>query len=166
MTTTIVAETLAKALAECDPNRIADALRAYGIGMALSPQKYTWLGSTGATAVDITTAGFLSRATPGTKTPTLPQSQLALPPAMHIATLRVTTGPSGSVGAYQVTDAGGTASLLQIAGASGNTSLSVQGTALISDDGATVTFPAQISGFVIEYVPRSAYDVTLLFEHA
>lgn len=166
MTTTIVPETLAKALNEADPNRIADALRAYGIGVALSPQKFSYLGTTGASAQVVTAAAFAALATPGSKTPTLPQGVVTLPPIMHIATLRVTTGPSGSVGNYIATDSAGTPALLQVVGASGNTSLAGVGVATLSDDGTTIGFPTNVSGFVIEYVPRSLQDVTSLFEHA
>lgn len=171
--TTVLQETLAKALTEADPNRLADALREYGVGMHLSPQKWTWLGSTGATAVTFagTTSGatsavnFLANASPGPQTPALPLGQLMLPPALAIGTLRVTTGPSGSVGTYEMTDVGGTAQLLQSAGPSGAQVLT-PGVARISDDGSTITFPAQVSGFVIEYIPRSAVDVMSLFEHS
>jgi hypothetical protein len=165
MPTNVIPETLAKVLSEGDPNRIADAFRAYGIGMHLSPQKFSWLGSTGATAVAINTAAFLAAATPGPKTPTLPASQTTLPAILEVGTLRVTTGPSGSVGAYTVTDAGGTAQLLQVAGPSGAQVL-VPGLALLSDDGSTLTFPVAVSGFVLEYIPCSALDVTSLFEHS
>lgn len=161
--TNVIAETLAKALNEGDPNRLADALRLYGLGMHLSPQKYSWVGSTGATAVSINTAAFLAAATPGPKTPTLPASQATLPAILEVGTLRVTTGPSGSVGTYTVTDAGGAPQLLQ---AAGGASLIVPGIALLSDDGATLTFPVAVSGFVLEYIPRSALDVTALFEHS
>lgn len=160
-----LAETLAKALTEGDPNRLADALRAYGLGMHLSPQKWAWLGTTGATAVPINTAAFIAGASPGAKTPALPQGIATLPGILEVGTLRVTTGPSGSVGPYTVTDAGGTAQLLQLAGASGAQVLT-PGIATLSDDGNTLTFPAQVSGFVLEYIPRSVQDVTTLFEHS
>lgn len=157
--TNVLVETLAKALGESDPNRLADALRTYGLGLHLSPQKWTWLGTTGATSVAINTASFLAGASPGAKTPALPQGLAALPAALGIETLRVTTGPSGSVGAYGVVDSGGTAQLPPLAGPSG-AQVTTFGTALISDDGATITFPTNVSGFVIEYIPRSLVDVT------
>lgn len=162
MSTTVINETLAKVLAEADPNRIADALRSYGIGMHLSPMKYTWLGATGATAVAITTAAFLALATQGANTPTLPAAQATLPPALVIGTLRVTTGPSGSVGPYIVTDAGGTPRSTALAGASG-AQVAQPGVALLSDDGSTLTFATNVSGFVLEYIPRGATDVTSIY---
>lgn len=164
--TTIIPETLAQALYQADPNRIADALRKYGIGVTLSPQKFTWLGSTGATAVNITTAAFAALAVPGPNTPTFPQGVTTLPAIMNMSTLRVTTGPSGSVGNYGLSDSGGAPALVGISGASGAQTLGIPGIATISDDGTTITFPAQVSGFVIEYVPRSLYDVNLPFEHS
>lgn len=172
--TVVLAETIAKALAECDPNRLADALRQYGFGMHLSPQKWTWLGSTGATAVQFggASAGataaiaFLASASPGPQTPSLPQNQTMLPPALIVGALRVTTGPSGSVGPYIITDAGGTPQAPQLAGPSGAQVLDVPGVAVLSDDGATLTFAEQVSGFVLQYIPRSAVNVLQLFEHS
>lgn len=154
-TTTVLNETLAKALNEAEPNTLADALREYGIGMALSPQKWTWVGAAGATAVPINTAAFLAAATAGAKTPALPQNQLVLPNAMHIASLRVTTGASGTLGNYAQTDAGGTPAYPGTNGSGGVVAL--------SDDGSTLTFPAAVQGFVIQYVPRSVKDVTSTF---
>ena len=166
-TTTVLVETLAKALGESDPNRLADALRTYGIGLHLSPQKYTWLGpSGGSTAVNITTAAFLAGASAGAKTPALPQGLSGLPAALDVCTLRVTTGPSGAVGPYGVTDAGGTPQALSLGGPSGAQTLTVPGLATLSDDGTTLTFPVAVSGFVIEYIPRSLVDVTLPFDHS
>lgn len=162
-TTQTIVETLAKALNESDPNRLPDALRAYGIGQHLSPQKWTWLGpSGGATAVNIASAAFAAGASAGPQTPPLPQGATGLPPALDVCTLRVTTGPSGAVGVYGVTDAGGTPQLLQVAGGI----LAVPGLATLSDDGTTLLFPAAISGFVIEYIPRGNQNVLSLFEHA
>lgn len=159
-TTTVISNTLAQALYKSDPNTLADTLRQYGIGTHLSPQKWAWLGTTGATAVAINTAAFFTNASPGAYTPALPQSQSVLAPALIVGTLRVTTGPSGSVGAYLVTDSGGTTQLKANTGVSGAAVLSQPGVALLSDDGTTITFPAQVSGFIIEYLPRSFTDVT------
>lgn len=155
--TVVITETLAQALYQADPNRLPDALRKYGVGVALSPQKFTWLGATGATAVNLTTAAFIANATPGPNTPTLPQGVVTLPAIMNISTLRVTTGASGAVGNYASTDSGGTPAYPV------GTAF---GTVAMSDDGTQIIFPSQVSGFVIEYVPRSLYDVNLPFEHA
>lgn len=164
----VVAETVAKALNESDPNRLFDALRLYGFGMHLSPQKYTWLGTTGATAVNITTTSWFANASGGSKTPGLPQGATqALPAALIIGNVRVNTGPSGSLGHYYVADSSYTGAVypgFMAGGATGATA--AIGIALLSDDGSTLTFPAQVSGFVINYIPRSYVDVTSPFEHA
>lgn len=161
--TQILAETLAKALEKADPNRLADILRIYGLGTHLSPQKYSWLGATGASAVNIASALFLSQVTPGPFTPTMPPGVTGLPPALLVSMLRVFTGASGVVGQYMMTDPAGS---LAYPAASGGASGGVApGFARLSDDGTTITFPQTVSGFVIEYVPRSFLDVMQLFEH-
>lgn len=152
-------ETLAKALGEADPNRLADALRQYGLGTHLSPQKFTFLGAAGATAQNITTAAWLARATPGSATPTLPIAQATLPPILSVVALRVTTGPSGAAGTHIISDAGGTPAQPNSA------AVGAPGIALLSDDGTTLTFASAVSGFVLEYIPRSARDVNGLFEN-
>lgn len=157
--TTTLTPNLALGLSNSDPNRISDALREYGIGLHLSPQKWTWLGTTGATAVNITTAAFVAGASAGANTPPLPLGVLTLPGALLVGTLRVTTGASGSVALYDVTDSGGTARLGALLSSSTGSSGQTKGVALISDDGSTITFPAQVSGFVLQYVPRSLVDV-------
>lgn len=153
--TTIIPETLAQALYQSDPGRMPDAQRKYGVGLMLSPQKFTWLGTTGASGVNLTTAAFAALAVPGSATPTLPQGVTTLPAIMHVTTLRVSTGPSGAAGNYALTDAGGTPAYPPAGGF---------GIVTLSDDGTTLGFPANVSGFVIEYVPRSLYDVNLPFE--
>ena len=164
--TTVLAETLAKALGECDPNRLADALRDYGFGMHLSPLKYTLTSSPGATAWVITGATAAAGASAGTKTPALPQNQQTLPPILSVTMLRVITGVSGGQGPFLVTDSGGTPQLLQVAGPSGAQVLDCPGVCLLSDDGTTITFPEQVKSFVIQYISRSLQDVTTLFEHS
>ncbi len=161
-----VNETLAKALNETDPNRLMDALRLYGFGMHLSPQKYTWLGTTGATAVNITSLGFFANASGGAQTPPLPQgATAALPPILMLAMMRVTTGPSGSVGSYFDTDPGGPLAYPGVTGGAGaSATVGPPGICQLSDDGTTLTFPAQVSGFVIEYLPRSYVNVLSPFE--
>jgi hypothetical protein len=60
----------------------------------------------------------------------------------------VTVG--SATGPYVVTDAGGTAVA---------TTATYPGTALLSDDGTTLTFPSAVTGFVLEYQCRSIADV-------
>lgn len=174
--TTVIPESLAKALNEADPNRIADALRILGIGVHLSPQKWAYLGTTGATSVvfgggtssSTAAAAFIANASAGLMTPALPSNFPYLLPALSVATLRVTTGASGVPGLYMVADASYTAALypLGFTNAAGIGQIdTVPGVALLSDDGTTLTFPAQASGFVIEYIPRSNQNVLANFEH-
>lgn len=65
-----------------------------------------------------------------------------------VGTLRVTAG-AAAAGDRAITDAGGTASAT---------------VAKISDDGKTLTFEANVTGFVMTYMPRSAVDTSAKFE--
>lgn len=65
-----------------------------------------------------------------------------------IQTLRVTAG-AAAAGHRNVTDAGGTPAATL---------------ATISDDGKTLTFEANVTGFVLTYTPRSAIDTGTKFE--
>lgn len=91
----------------------------------------------------------------GTVSATVPLS----PPALVVTALRVSdvSGGTGAAGPRHVTDAGGTA------GAPGATG---PGIALLSDDGATLTFEGTVKAIVIEYVPRSSADVTAAFKRS
>ena len=71
----------------------------------------------------------------------------ALPAIGDVLTLRVTAG-AAAAGDRMVTDAGGTASAT---------------VAKLSDDGTTLTFEANVTGFVITYTPRAAVDVASKF---
>lgn len=163
MSTQTFAHTLAVALAEANPNTLADALRAYSIGEHLSPQKWAFSTSPGATMWTITGATAYAGASPGSKTPALPIAYNTLPAILAVGTLRVTDGVSGGQGMFIVGDAGATAQLLQVAGASGGQTLGAPGIARLSDDGTTLTFPEAVKGFIIEYIPRSRTDVTSIF---
>lgn len=65
------------------------------------------------------------------------------PPALAISTLRVVAG-AAAAGGRKIVDAGGTADA---------------NTCLLSDDGATLTFEANVTQLVVAYIPRSAVDL-------
>lgn len=62
--------------------------------------------------------------------------------------VRVTTGTLAA-GVYVVTDAGGTAR-------AADTANGILGICTLSDDGATLTFSANLTGAVVSYIPRLA----------
>ena len=72
------------------------------------------------------------------------------PPALGPAsvTARVTAG-TALAGVYRVTDAAGTA-----------VDSATLGVATLSADGATLTFDAAVTELVVDYIPRSAVDMT------
>lgn len=114
------------------------------LGNMLSPVKVT-VASLGATATpDITSAAVLAAASAisGLERETGDR----LPAILAVKTLRVTAVGTGATGPRIVTDSGGTA----VAPSSG-----IAGVALISADGTTLTFEGTVTGFVIEYIPRS-----------
>lgn len=76
------------------------------------------------------------------------------PPALGPAsiTARVTTG-TALAGVYRVTDSGGT-----------EVDSATLGVATLSDDGATLTFAAAVTGVVVDYIPRSESDITADFQ--
>lgn len=71
------------------------------------------------------------------------------PPALIVQHARVTTGVS--TGNYIPTDSGGTA-----AAPSG----AAPGVVKVSDDGATLTFNANVEALTVTYIPRSDTDIT------
>jgi len=130
--------TLQLVLDEANPNDLSVALQQAKLGTILAPLKRAFTGLTAAAAFDLTLIDGTGETT-GTGNP----NRL---PAAHVRTLRVTaSGTGATVGAYFVTDAGGTAVSAATSGAAG--------IALISDDGKTITFPTTVTAFVIEYVP-------------
>lgn len=135
------ARTLQEVLDEANPNELADALRKAKLGTTLAPLKRTFTGLTGAASYDLT-ALDASGETAGKSNP----NRLA---ALNVTTLRVTAATTGTaVGSYITTDAGGTV-------VSPATSTAV-GIAKLSDDGKTLTFAtADVTAFVIEYIPRT-----------
>jgi hypothetical protein len=116
------------------------------LGNMLSPVKVTVASLTATATPDITSAAVLAAASAisGLERETGDR----LPAILAVKTLRVTTsGTANTVGSYAITDAAGTA-LTPTASAN-------VGLALLSDDGTTLTFPTTVTGFVIEYIPRS-----------
>jgi hypothetical protein len=137
--TATAAETLKSVLDEANPNRLADALRKVALGTLLTPAKLTLTGLTGTTH-NITDAAHGSN-----------------PAILSVVSLRATAATTAaSVGSYAVTDAGGTVL--------SPTASSKVGFAKLSDDGATLTFATgDVTAFVLEYIPRSANDITAAF---
>jgi hypothetical protein len=120
----------------------ASAMQTMKIGNRLANVKAVITGLTAAAAIDITTAASKAAATITGITLATGEN---LPPIGHVLTLRVTNVGSGATGPRIVVDAGGAA-------IAPNT---YAGHALISDDGATLTFEGTVTGFILEYVPRA-----------
>lgn len=142
--TTNKVDLLQRELDKANPNTLADALRLVKLGHLLAPIKVTFAALSAAAAVDITTAASKAAATIVGITL---ESTENLPPIGVVRTLRVTAG-AAQAGPRVVTDAGGTAAAgaTGLGGAGG-------GVALISDDGKTLTFEGNVTGFVLEYYP-------------
>jgi len=140
--TTSVVDTVQAELDKADPNTLADVLRLVKLGTMVTPLKRTFTGLTSATAFDLTAIDGTGE-TAGATNP----ARLAL---LDCRTLRVTAG-AATAGPRTLTDSGGTAGA---PGANG------PGVVVISDDGKTLTFEAGVTGFVIEYVPRAATNMT------
>ena len=138
MTTTTLESTPQSVLNKAAPNLHADALAKIKVGNVLSPIKVTFASLTAAAAIDITTADSKAAATIVGFTPALASGQ-NLPAIGQVVTCRVTAG-TAATGDRQITDAGGSAS----------TSV-----AILSDDGKTLTFEANVTGFVLTYFPRA-----------
>jgi hypothetical protein len=74
----------------------------------------------------------------------------SLAPILKITALRVTAG-AATAGARIITD---------------SAALAAATVAALSDDGTTLTFEDTVTAFVLEYIPRSAVDMTALNEFA
>lgn len=142
--------TFAEKLNDANPNLLATLLQQVKLGKMLDPVKVTFAGLTASAAIDITTAASRTGATINQGLEGIAAGE-ALPPIQMVKTLRVTAVGTGALGARVVTDAGGTATV-----AAGNH----PGIALLSDDGKTITFEGTVTGFVLEYMPRSEVDLT------
>lgn len=134
------------------PNTIADVLRKMRVGTMLDPMKVTVAGLAAAAAVDITAAATRAAAT--VNSGQVPTGE-NLPAVLDVRTLRVTGVGTATAGPRVVTDVDGTAVAPDGGGRAG--------VALISNDGKTLTFEGTVTGFVIEYIPRSYTDLTADF---
>jgi hypothetical protein len=143
--TTTASETLQTILNKGDPALVGTAAAKMKLGTMMTPLKRTFTGLAAAAAFDLTAIDGTGE-TGGSSN----ANRLAV---LAPKTLRVTaSGTANSVGSYATTDASG-ATVSPTAGAN-------VGLALLSDDGKTVTFPTTVTAFIIEYVPRSAIDMT------
>lgn len=153
MTTLTETQTYQTALDKANPNLLADLLAAMKLGTLLTPLKRTFTGLTAAASFDLTAIDGTGETT-GASNP----NRLA---ALSVTTLRVTSETSGTdgTGSYVVTDVDGT--MLD------PTNSTAAGVARISDDGTTITFPeADVTGFVITYIPRAQVTMTSAFPPA
>ena len=151
--TTTKAKTLAQVLEQANPNLVADALRKIDLARMLDPVKVTFAGLASAAAQNITTAAARAAATVDQGLKDLIAGE-GLPPILSVVALRVTAGTLAA-GPAIVTDSGGTPTAI------GTGSAHV---ATLSDDGKTLTFQAAVTGFVLEYIPRSTADFGASFE--
>lgn len=152
MATTTVAETIQETLEKADPNTIPDAFRKMKFARMATVIKVT-VAALGATATpNITSAAVKAAATIAG---VVLASGENLPPIGQVLSLRISaSGTAGSLGTYAVSDAGGTA-IVPPGGAS-----AAVGVALLNDAGTVITFPNTVTGFVIQYVPRSNVDIS------
>lgn len=139
--TTTVNQTVQQQGDLANPNTLADFLRLVALGHFFANLKVTFAALTSAAAQDVTTAAAKAAATISGLSLDTGEN---LPAIGVVKTLRVTAG-AAAAGARFVTDAGGTPSTT---------------VATLSDDGKTLTFEAAVTGFVVEYQPRSGVDMT------
>lgn len=144
--------TLRAALDAATADEFTSAARRSKLGTRLTVLKRTFTGLTGAATYDLTA---LDATTEAPKEDDLTYSGTGNPnrlPLAYCLSLRITAATTATVvGAYILTDAGGT----PVTAATS----SVVGIATISDDGKTLTFPsADVTAFIIEYVPRGRTD--------
>lgn len=142
MTATVRA-TIGQQLDKANMNNLADILSRVKLGKMLTPLKRVFTISASA-SLNLTTTDAAGE-TVGPANP----NRLA---ALAVVALRVVaSGTAASVGAYVVTDAGGTA-------VTTDTGARV-GIAKLSDDGKTLTFPNTVTQVTVEYIPRSSVDL-------
>lgn len=137
-----VTTTLQTALDAARPGQTEDLLAKVKLGTLLTPLKRTFTGLTSSATQNLTAIDGTGE-TVGANNP----KRLA---ALSVTTLRVTAGTLAA-GPAVVTDVGGTPTAI------GAGSVHV---ATLSDDGKTLVFQAAVTGFVIEYIPRSNTDMT------
>ena len=138
MSSTTAEQTYQNWLNKANANLLPTLFQKMKLGNMLSPVKVTVTGLTATASPDITsTAVRLAATVSGLERETTDP----LPAILAVKTLRVTGVGTGATGSRVVTDAGGTA---------------VGDVALLSDDGTTLTFEGTVTGFILEYIPRSA----------
>lgn len=133
---------------------LADILRQVKLGTHLTPLKVTFTGMASSATQQFTSAANFAFATVNQGPVGKFAAQGVLPAALSIETLRVVTG-AGQTGPVAVTDSGGTAVAATVTYA---------GTALISDDGTTLTFAGAVTAMVMEYIPRAAVNLGANFD--
>jgi len=157
MATTTADVTLLQILNKGNLNTLGLALAKMKLGNMNAAVKLPVTGLTAAASFDITSTTIRDAANTGSITGLERVASDLLPPISVVKTLRVTaSGTANSVGSYAMTDAGGTA-VSPTAGAN-------VGLAKISDDGTTISFPSTVTAFILEYVPRSAVDMTTVWQ--
>lgn len=157
MATTTADVTLLQILNKGNLNTLGLALAKMKLGNMNAAVKLTVTGLTAAGSFDITSTTIRDAANTGSITGLERVASDLLPPISVVKTLRVTaSGTANSVGSYAMTDAGGTA-VSPMAGTN-------VGLAKISDDGTTISFPSTVTAFILEYVPRSAVDMTTVWQ--
>lgn len=154
MTTTVLETTFQSQLNKSDANDTADLLAGIKAGNALSVVKATFTGLTSLAAQVITNDDHKANGVVIGLSPALAAGE-NLPAIGQVLSLRITAGTAGA-GPSIVTDAGGTPTAIAALAAS---------VATISDDGATLTFDAAVTAYVISYNPR-AVGITNTFKQA
>ena len=150
MPTTTFDDTYQRVLDKADLTDLADALRQMGFGKMNTVIKATFASLADTDAHDITTAASKAAATiVGVDLDTGEN----LPPVANVVSCRITAGTAGT-GPSIIQDAGATPAAIGTKAA---------GTATLSDDGKTFTFDANVTGFVLVYIPRSLKVMTSRF---
>ena len=144
--TTTKTSTIQQALSQANPNTIADALKLVDLGKMFPVIKVTVAGLTAAASVDLTSAAVKAAATIVGINALVDGEYL--PAIGSLLSLRVTAG-AAAAGERMISDVGGTASATL---------------ATLSDDGTTLLFEANVTGFVLVYSARPAVAVTGVFE--
>lgn len=158
--TALINRTLRRVLNYALPDNIMDAFRKVKIGNMLSVVKVTVTGLTAGASFDITTLAFKAQvvATGGFTGVELASNE-GLPAIGQALNLRVTAASAGTtVGSYILGDV---AAVMVVP--PGGASVAV-GVARLSDDGKTITLPANVTAFTLAYIPRAASDLGAIFE--
>ena len=155
--TNVVVRSYQRELRDANPSSLPDVLRKVHLSHQLATVWAWFQGLSAATTFDITRAASKTAATTDTSNPiagiTLADGE-NLPAIGKVVTLRVTTGTANQA-PYIVTDAAGSA-----IAPTGGSSPSAPGVALLSNDGKSLTFSANVTAFLLEYIPRAAVTLT------